>query len=63
MLHVDLHILHAHETVSRKPTSYVANVKKIKFCAKESLFAEFFLIFLHSPQEMPVFYEIVDAPT
>jgi hypothetical protein len=55
MLHVDLHILHAHETVSRKPTSYVANVKKIKFYAKESLFVEFFLIFLHSPQEMPVF--------
>jgi hypothetical protein len=34
MLHVDLYILHAHGIVSRKMTSCVAYVKKIKIGAK-----------------------------
>jgi hypothetical protein len=58
MLCIHLHMLCGHEVILRK-TTYVAYVKMIKISINEiSLFATFFLPFLHSPQKCPFFMKL-----
>jgi hypothetical protein len=61
MLHVDLHILHACEVVSRKTDFFYSPYKKTKIGAKISLLVKLLFVFFAQPTENVSFHKTVCA--
>jgi hypothetical protein len=61
MLHINLHILHAHEVISRKTEFLCSLCKKGKIDARMILYMVLFFILFAHPIKMSISHETVCA--